>query len=127
MSDTEAKEATNGVNNQNKNVEDGKNKLAVRCQFCGSKILEKQIGQYMVIEKELPEIHQASNTEGIKKEVIKEFYHVKDMYIFENIGFTHEVDNCKYLTCADCEAGPLGWFDISTKQSYLALSRIVHK
>lgn len=80
-----------------------------------------------ILQKELPEIHQVKDAEAIKMELIKEFYHVKDMFIFENIGFSHQVDNCKYLTCADCEAGPLGWFDITTKESYLALSRIMHK
>ena len=38
-------------------------------------------------------------------------YKVKDMMEFENIGFSNEKDGIKYLICADCEIGPLGWFD----------------
>ena len=38
-------------------------------------------------------------------------YKVKDMMEFENIGFTLAKDGIKYLICADCEVGPLGWFD----------------
>lgn len=30
---------------------------------------------------------------------------------FENVGFCYAVDNIKYLICADCEIGPLGYHD----------------
>lgn len=33
---------------------------------------------------------------------------VKDIFAFDNIGFTHSVQGVKYLTCADCEFGPIG-------------------
>lgn len=60
------------------------------------------------------------------EESVKEYFHVKNMYTFENIGFTHAVNDLKYLTCADCETGPLGYFEIGTTHSYLALSRVTH-
>lgn len=66
------------------------------------------------------------NAGEIENEVIKEFYHVENMYTFENIGFTHTVANTKYLSCAECDAGPVGYHDIDTKHSYVAISRIVH-
>lgn len=31
-------------------VEDGKNKLIVKCKFCGSKILDKQTAEYVTQE-----------------------------------------------------------------------------
>lgn len=31
-------------------VEDGSNKLVVKCKFCGSKILEKKTGKFVVQE-----------------------------------------------------------------------------
>lgn len=49
------------------------------------------------------------------------------MYTFENIGVSHTVGNVKYLACADCERGPVGWHDLSTKKSYIALCRVKHE
>lgn len=46
------------------------------------------------------------------------------MYSFENIGFSNTIDDYKYLTCADCEMGPIGWFDNKTKTSYVAIWRV---
>lgn len=51
MSETEAKETANGlVETPNEYVENGKNKFVACCKFCGSKILDKQVGQYIVLE-----------------------------------------------------------------------------
>jgi guanine nucleotide exchange factor len=30
---------------------------------------------------------------------------------FENIGFSNTVDGIAYLSCADCDLGPLGYHD----------------
>lgn len=46
------------------------------------------------------------------------------MFTFENIGFSHTVDNYKYLICADCEMGPVGYHNITTKKCYVALERV---
>ena len=45
-----------------------------------------------------------------------------------HIGFTKSVDNetIKYLICADCDVGPIGWHCISTKKNYVALARVKH-
>ncbi|KAL4717505.1 hypothetical protein ACJJTC_000654 [Scirpophaga incertulas] len=109
-------------------VEDGKNKMVIKCKYCLSKILEKKTAVYVEQEKELPLMFQGIDRKQgeIKKEMLNEYYHVDNMYIFENIGFTHQVDNYKYLTCADCEAGPVGYYDLDSKHSYIALSRIEH-
>lgn len=75
----------------------------------------------------LPLMHQDTRKEGeLQSEKITEFYHVENMYTFENIGFTLTVDNYKYLSCADCDAGPVGYYDMNTKHSYVALSRVEH-
>lgn len=57
-------------------------------------------------------------------ENLSRFWIVNDMYTFENVGFSHTVGNNKYLTCADCEAGPIGYHDISSKVSYVSFSRV---
>lgn len=59
-------------------------------------------------------------------ESVSLFWAVKDMFTFQNVGFSNTVGNNKYLTCADCEAGPIGYHDIPTKISYVALSRVLH-
>lgn len=82
---------------------------------------------FFLLQKDLPLMQQDTREPGeVQNEKIKEFYHVENMYIFENIGFTHTVDHYKYLSCADCDAGPVGYYDMNTKHSYVALSRVEH-
>ncbi|XP_072948101.1 guanine nucleotide exchange factor MSS4 homolog [Epargyreus clarus] len=108
-------------------VEDGTNKLVVKCKFCGSKILDKNSGKYVSQEIELPLMQQDTRKDSsFQNETLKDFYHVENMYTFENIGFTHTVANRKYLSCADCDAGPVGYCDMDSKHSYVALARIEH-
>ena len=53
------------------------------------------------------------------------FWLVKDMFTFENIGFSNAVDGTKYLICADCEQGPVGWcLDSDRNTLYVAHDRI---
>jgi hypothetical protein len=40
------------------------------------------------------------------------------MMKFENIGFCNTIDGIKYLSCADCDLGPLGYHD-TTKEPKL--------
>lgn len=65
------------------------------------------------------------NTDG---ETLSDFWKIGDMFTFENVGVCNTVNNIKYLTCADCEIGPIGWHDINDKSAYyIALDRVVHK
>ncbi|XP_067913010.1 guanine nucleotide exchange factor MSS4 [Heterodontus francisci] len=58
----------------------------------------------------------------------KEHWFVDDMYTFENVGFTKNVNNIKYLVCADCEIGPLAGHCLDDKKSfYVALDRVQHE
>lgn len=52
---------------------------------------------------------------------------VTDIFDFENVGITKDVGRIKYLICADCEIGPIGWhcLDDNTK-FYVALERVNH-
>ena len=105
------------------------NAKALTCLRCPSKILPEKKGQFVDdIEKELHVMHKKQEDAGVKKEKFKQFYVVNDMFDFDNIGFTKSVDNdsLKYLICADCEVGPLGWHCISTKKNYVALARVKH-
>ena len=71
-------------------------------------------------------MHHKAEENSTTGEDIKGFWQVNDMYTFENLGFSNTIENLKYLICADCEIGPIGWYDLTTKQSYVALSRVKH-
>ncbi|XP_003692185.1 guanine nucleotide exchange factor MSS4 homolog [Apis florea] len=107
--------------------QDEKNKLKVYCSFCPSKMLNAGVARLVNIEFNLPYIHRKGEGEADQQELITNYWLVEDMYTFENIGVSHTVDNVKYLACADCERGPVGWHDVSTKKSYIALSRVKHE
>lgn len=59
-----------------------------------------------------------------EEEELKDYWQVDNMFNFENIGYSNTVDGRKFLVCADCESGPLGWQDLETKSSYLAVQRV---
>ncbi|XP_073971249.1 RAB interacting factor STRAT [Rhodnius prolixus] len=105
---------------------EGKNKTTVYCSWCPSKILNPNSGTYKTVDFKLPHMNQPDGDLN-EAEEISDYWAVHDMYIFENIGFSKTVDNVKYLICADCEIGPIGWFDIPSKESFIALSRVKHQ
>ncbi|CAM0135328.1 hypothetical protein VKS41_000084 [Umbelopsis sp. WA50703] len=41
------------------------------------------------------------------------FWHVSDMMHFDNVGFSKTVGETKFLSCADCDIGPIGYHIIS--------------
>lgn len=74
----------------------------------------------------LPLIHQKNSklSEEIECESLEDFWLVDNMFTFENIGFSNTVDGCKYLVCADCDMGPVGYHELDTKLSYIARQRV---
>ncbi|XP_059617135.1 guanine nucleotide exchange factor MSS4 homolog [Phlebotomus argentipes] len=109
-------------------VEEGKNKRKIECTFCNSSILRPQNAQFANQQFSLPLMRQknVSSAAEAETEEIKEFWMVDDMFTFENIGVSHTVNNTKFLVCADCEMGPVGYHDIPSRKSYVALSRVKH-
>ena len=69
-----------------------------------------------------------STAEGsVDGDALSSHWLVDDMYTFENVGFTNDVGRVKYLICADCEIGPIGWHSLDDKKSfYIALERVNH-
>ncbi|GAU96329.1 hypothetical protein RvY_07790 [Ramazzottius varieornatus] len=66
--------------------------------------------------------------DDVPGEVLHDFWMVKDMYTFENVGFSHAVGKLKYLTCADCEVGPIGYHDMEKlNEFFVAWSRVGEK
>ncbi|XP_005988447.1 guanine nucleotide exchange factor MSS4 [Latimeria chalumnae] len=113
-------------------LEDGRNSRAVLCQRCGSKVLSA--GSALLATKQLflPSMKKSSalssGGSGVDGEELQEHWLVDDMFTFENVGFTKDVGNIKYLICADCEVGPIGWHCLEDKKSfYVALDRVKHE
>ena len=76
----------------------------------------------------LPHMFKKNETQPMDGEDLKAFWLVTDMFTFDNVGFTNTVDSIKYLICADCEIGPIGWHNISDKKAfYVAVERVKHE
>merc|ERR1719500_528118 len=104
-------------------VENGKNAKQICCLRCKSKILPAQMGTYEEFDYELESM--TKDTVG-QKETLKQFFRAEDMFDFDNIGFTNTVGTTKFLSCADCDVGPLGYHDLATKISFLSLARVAY-
>ncbi|CAH8623116.1 unnamed protein product [Heterobilharzia americana] len=81
-------------------------------------------------QHELPVLAKKSDLSNPSKafptELTQNFWCVNDIYTFENVGFTNSVSTFRYLTCADCELGPLGFHDTQEgppSAYYVALTR----
>ncbi|KAL5022792.1 hypothetical protein ScPMuIL_001947 [Solemya velum] len=108
-------------------VENCMNASQLHCQRCSSIVLLPQKAKLLTTtEFYLPFMYK-KNVESLptEGETLQNFWVVDDMFTFENIGFSNTVDRIKYLICADCEIGPIGWHDISDKKAfYIAVDRI---
>ncbi|NXJ05233.1 MSS4 factor, partial [Odontophorus gujanensis] len=108
----------------------GRNLKAVLCQRCGSRVLLPGAATFARRELLLPAMRKkaAAGGGGGGGDVLQEHWLVRDMFSFENVGFTRDVGNVKFLVCADCEAGPIGWHCLDDKDSfYVALERVAHE
>ncbi|KAM9320631.1 guanine nucleotide exchange factor MSS4 [Gastrophryne carolinensis] len=106
---------------------DGKNSRAVLCQRCGCRVLSAGTATLTKRELLLPSMKKSSLAEGSTPdcELLVEHWLVHDMYTFENVGFTKDVGSVKFLVCADCEVGPIGWHSLEEKGTfYVALDRV---
>lgn len=85
-----------------------------------------------MLQFDLPKIGKRKSQESeeskheVNYETLTHFWQVANMYTFENIGFSNTVGNIKYLACADCEIGPIGYYEIDSKKSYVSLARVTH-
>ncbi|CAG9838252.1 unnamed protein product [Diabrotica balteata] len=113
--------------NFEKEISDGKNARSIKCKYCNSVILTPLCASFSSFEFQLPLMKQTKNSEdNPEKETVSLFWAVTDMFTFQNVGFSNTVGTTKYLTCADCELGPIGYHDLSNKMSYVALTRVLH-
>lgn len=104
--------------------EDGRNASLVVCRHCGSKILLPGAAQMSDGETEvfLPSVtfdKREAGDPAAKGDTYTRLWMVTDRMAFENVGVSRPVEagapvqresdaSFRYLTCADCERGPLG-------------------
>ena len=74
----------------------------------------------------LPFMHKKSEKQAPEDgETLSDCWVVNSMFTFENVGFSNTVDTTKFLICADCEIGPVGWHDVNDNTAfYVSLDRI---
>uniref|UniRef100_H0VIJ1 Guanine nucleotide exchange factor MSS4 n=1 Tax=Cavia porcellus TaxID=10141 RepID=H0VIJ1_CAVPO len=90
---------------------------------CSSCSLPLQL--FLPSMRKKPALADGSNPDG---DLLQDHWLVNDMFTFENVGFTKDVGNIKFLVCADCEIGPIGWHCLDDKNSfYVALERVSHE
>jgi hypothetical protein len=107
--------------------DNGKNKTGIYCQRCPSLVLSPH--QATLVKKEffLPNMYQKSERAPMEGVTLIDFWRVSDMLTFDNVGFSKTVDDIKYLICADCEIGPIGWHSVHDKKAYyIAVDRVKH-
>lgn len=104
-----------------------RNATQIWCSACGSKILSPGIATFVPLKPyALPLCRQKKNGISVEKENIDSWWCVEKMFDFDNIGFTHASEGVKYLVCADCETGPVGYLCLESQIHYIALSRVKH-
>ncbi|XP_033626889.1 guanine nucleotide exchange factor MSS4-like [Asterias rubens] len=110
------------IDEKNMNV---KNLACARCQ---SIVLRPGLAKATQKKFFLPHMKvKTANQEPNDGEELEDFWLIEGMYTFENVGFTNTVKSIKYLICADCEVGPIGYHDLETKENfYVAVERVVY-
>ena len=82
-----------------------------------------------ILQTQLPHVSlKAAASAEEQTDSLEHFWQVSGMFTFENVGFSNSVKGIKYLTCADCEQGPIGWCLETDKETlYVAHDRVNYK
>ena len=72
------------------------------------------------------ELHPMQGGGSPDKEKCTRFFRVEDMFDFDNLGFSNTVENVKFLTCADCDIGPIGYHTLDDKKTFVVIDRVDH-
>ncbi|ORY06062.1 Mss4-like protein [Basidiobolus meristosporus CBS 931.73] len=121
-------------------TEDGHNAYDLYCPLadCRCLILRKGVGKLVDMESELPqlpELPRLLNSPEESKEAPVEyknkFWALSDMMSFENVGFSKTLSDTgvKYLICADCDVGPIGYHKTTQQQKdyRLVVDRVCYR
>mmetsp|Transcript_3897 Transcript_3897/g.8173 ORF Transcript_3897/g.8173 Transcript_3897/m.8173 type:complete len:99 (+) Transcript_3897:146-442(+) len=97
-------------------MESETNLTNIRCSHCNCLILRPNLGHKRFVEVVLPGDAQ-----------FNEFWMIEDIYSFDNIAVTHQFEDKKLLTCAECEKGILGYIQLPANVSYLAVEQVSYE
>uniref|UniRef100_A0A8C4NA99 RAB interacting factor n=1 Tax=Eptatretus burgeri TaxID=7764 RepID=A0A8C4NA99_EPTBU len=121
-------------------TDQGTNSKSVLCPNCGLLVLRPGLARLTTRQMSLPCVYHKKAVPEAKEpqtETLEHHWVVEDMYTFENVGFTKTTNGAafgsepvlRYLACADCEIGPIGWHSpsIVPHKFYVALNRVKHE
>ncbi|KAG4306015.1 hypothetical protein PORY_000003 [Pneumocystis oryctolagi] len=75
---------------------------------CKSVILLKGMGVLVYRKNQIFD----RNVKKSPSDIMSTFWTVSSPFVFENLGFSKNIEgNIKFLICADCDRGPLGYHD----------------
>jgi len=97
---------------------EGTNAQAMRCRFCGCAILPAaRVTLEPELKLSLPPLPRARSSaeagEGSRgPEEVTGFWRARDKFDFDNVAVTKPAGEggLRFLVCAECDAGPYGWF-----------------
>ncbi|KAG5519812.1 hypothetical protein PMAC_000085 [Pneumocystis sp. 'macacae'] len=102
--------------------EEIRNAETLYCPYpkCKSVILLKGMGVLVYRKNRI--FHKNGSISS--SDIMSTFWTVSSPFVFENLGFSRNIEgNIKFLTCADCDRGPLGYYDPNVlnngKEEYL--------
>jgi len=120
------------------------NKFDLSCprEECGSVILKAGVAQWVerasvqIDPTEMP-AHSLLPALPIPPETAPWWLITPSPMAFENIGFTRPVQalnhspesgkKLKFLACAECDLGPLGWSEVGGTEFWVACSRVGYR
>lgn len=92
-------------------------------KFSLNRIIFILIGSFHVPEPWAPRIGSVASTSNYR--LSWSILQVTSLMTFENIGMTKpSPSGVRYLTCCDCERGPLGIFDSPNDTAFVAIARV---
>ncbi|KAI8144441.1 Mss4-like protein [Fennellomyces sp. T-0311] len=109
-------------------VESGKNAADILCPIDKCKCVVIKKGAATLVDRdgaklELPESVLGSNlSEQLQGLAETQFWQLSNMMDFENVGFSKTVGTIKYLSCADCDVGPIGYHDTASDPKEFLIS-----
>ncbi|KAL3116032.1 hypothetical protein niasHT_007332 [Heterodera trifolii] len=115
---------------------DGRNIRPVLCPHCPSVILRPLSAQFLSstdgprIALPLPRQKKRADEggdEAVQTTEHSQWWTLTDMMQFENVGFTNAFRGRRFLACADCEIGPIGFVCDQTGKFLVSVERVRHK
>ncbi|KAI8915492.1 Mss4-like protein [Powellomyces hirtus] len=101
------------------------NSYDIHCSMCRSLVLKRGVAKKQpsdsAVQLPLPAATQDPSTSTYPL-VPGYLWVVNDMMAFENVGFTKAVpggDDTRYLSCADCDTGPIGYHPARVPKAFL--------